>query len=72
MKYYKIESSWGKIEETKIYYEIAKDNGFNVKNLILENYHSKFEIELNTIPLKKRASSKQTQTGKHKHAINDV
>ena len=49
MKYYKITSTWGKIEETKRYYEIAKDNGFNVKNLILEIFGSKFEIELNSL-----------------------
>ena len=49
MKYYKITSTWGKIEETERYYKIAKDNGFNVKNLILEIYDSKFEIELNSL-----------------------
>lgn len=49
MKYYKIESSFRRIEETKLYYKIAKDNGFNVRNLILENYGSKFEIELNSL-----------------------
>ena len=49
MKYYKITSTFGRIEETKLYYKIAKDNGFNVRNLILENYGSKFEIEINSL-----------------------
>ena len=48
MKYYKITNTWGNIEEIKHYYEIAKNNGFNVKNLI-ENNRSEFEIELNSL-----------------------
>ena len=50
MKYYKITNTWENTEEVKLYYEIAKNNGFNVKNLISDDYdRSKFEIELNSL-----------------------
>ena len=32
MKYYKITNTWGNIEEVKHYYEIVKNNGFNVSS----------------------------------------